>query len=285
MSILIAFSTYLIIMFLTIVFIINNTLFNKSFIVKNLQHSDYIATSTEQIRNNMEKLGKDSGFSSDFFMTIIKKDNIERDILNTFEKLYNNENEEYSSDFEDMLYGKFVEYGTSNGHKITEGVSDNLHKLASFCGQIYASHTSIPCYAQIRALIEMEKNFFSVYVVVGLILLLFIVTILFLINRKNLHELIKLSMAIFAGSCLSFSLILTISKIFNIEENLPISNLVFKNFAKKCYCEIWDEFLIVLINFAIIFVLLMVFYIFLTKMSDKKTIKNMLNYQIEMAKK
>ncbi len=257
-------------MFLTIVFIINNTLFNKSFIVKNLQHSDYIATSTEQIRNNMEKLGKDSGFSSDFFMTIIKKDNIERDILNTFEKLYNNENEEYSSDFEDMLYGKFVEYGTSNGHKITEGVSANLHKLASFCGQIYASHTSIPCYAQIRALIEMEKNFFSVYVVVGLILLLFMIIILFLINRKKLHELTELSMAIFAGSCLSFSLILTISKILNIEENLPISNLVFKNFAKKCYCEIRDEFLIVLINFAIIFVLLMVFYIFLTKMSGKK---------------
>ena len=169
MSILIAFSTYLIIMFLTIVFIINNTLFNKSFIVKNLQHSDYIATSAEQIINNMEKLGKDSGFSSGFFMAIVSKDNnIERDILNSFEKLYNNEDEEYGSDFEDMLYGKFVEYGTSNGYKITEGVSANLHKLALFCGQIYASHTSIPCYAQIRALIEMEKNFFSVYILVVL---------------------------------------------------------------------------------------------------------------------
>ena len=257
-------------MFLTIVFIINNTLFNKSFIVKNLQHSDYIETCAEQIRNNMAKLGKDSGFSSDFFMTIISKDNIERDILNSFEKLYNNEDEEHGSDFEDMLYGKFVEYGTSNGYKITGGVSANLHKLVSFCGQIYDSHTSIPCYAQIRALIEMEKNFFGVYVLVGLALLLFMIIILFLINLKNLCELIKLSIVIFAGSCLSFSLILTSSKIFNIEENLPISNLVFKNFVKKCYCEIVSEFLIILINSAIIFVLLVVFYIFLTKVSGQK---------------
>lgn len=270
MSILIAFSTYLIIMFLTIVFIINNTLFNKSFIVKNLQHSDYIATSAEQIINNMEKLGKDSGFSSGFFMAIVSKDNIERDILNSFEKLYNNEDEEYGSDFEDMLYGKFVEYGTSNGYKITEGVSANLHKLALFCGQIYASHTSIPCYAQIRALIEMEKNFFSVYILVGLSLLLFMIITLFLIHRKNLYEFTKLSITIFAGSCLSFSLILTSSKIFRIEENLPISNPVFKNFAKKCYCEIWNEFLIMLINFAIIFVLLVVLYIFLTKVFGQK---------------
>ncbi len=270
LSILIAFSTCLIIMFLTTVFIINNTLFNKSFIVKNLQHSDYIETCAEQIRNNMEKLGKDSGFSSDFFMTIASKDNVECDILNSFEKLYNNEDEDHSSDFEDMLYGKFVEYGTSNGYKITEGVSDNLHKLASFCGQIYASHTSIPCNAQIRALIEMEKNFFGVYVLIGLTLLLFMIIILVLINRKKLHELTKLLIAIFAGSCLSFSLILTSSKIFNVEGNIPISNIVFKNFAKKCYCEIWNEFLIILINFAIIFVLLVVFYIFLTKVYGQK---------------
>ena len=257
-------------MFLTTVFIINNTLFNKSFIVKNLQHSDYIETCAEQIRNSMEKLGKGSGFSSDFFMTVASKDNIERDILNSFEKLYNNADEEYGSDFEDMLYGKFVEYGTSNGYKITEGVSDNLHKLASFCGQIYASHTSIPCCAQIRALIEMEKNFFGVYVLIGLTLLLFMIIILVLINRKKLHELTKLLIAIFAGNCLSFSLILTSSKIFNIEGNIPISNIVFKNFAKKCYCEIWNEFLIILINFAIIFVLLVVFYIFLTKVYGQK---------------
>ena len=169
-----------------------------------------------------------------------------------------------------MIYGKFVEYGTSNGYKITEGVSANLHKLASFCGQIYASHTSIPCYAQIRALIEMEKNFFSVYILVGLSLLLFMIITLFLIHRKNLYEFTKLSITIFAGSCLSYSLILTSSKIFNIEENLPISNLVFKNFAKKCYCEIGNEFLIMLINFAIIFVLLVVLYIFLTKVFGQK---------------
>ena len=257
-------------MFLTIVFIINNTVFNKSFIIKNLQHSDYIATAVEQMLDNMEKLGKCSGFSKDFFVTVISKDDIECDILNSFEKLYNNENEEYCSNFEDTLYGKFVEYGASNGNKITEGVSVNLQKLASFCGQIYSSTTSIPCSAQIKALIQMEKNFVGVYFLIGLILLLFMNLILFLINIKKLSETVKLLIVIFAGNCLSLSLILTTSKILNIGENFPISNLIFKNFAKKCYSQFTNEFFIMLINFYIIIILLVAFYIFLTKVYDSK---------------
>ena len=258
---------------MTIIFIANNTLFNKDFIMINLQHSDYIATAAEQIRNNMAELGKTSGFSNDFFIANVSNDDIQRDILQSFEKLYNDENEESKADFENMLYNKFVEYGTSNGSKITEGVSANLHKLSSCCGQIYSSYTSIPCDAQIKALIQIEKNFVGAYVWIGLILLLFISTILFLINLENLCELTKLLIIIFTASCLSLCFIILIGKILNIKENLQIPNLIFKDFTQKCCCSIEHEFLIMLINFSIPLILLAVFYIFLIKNTRCKTNK------------
>ena len=168
----------------SILIVLNNTVFNYKFALKNITASGYYTRLAKEIENEFTSLGSASGFDSDIFENIIPKKTLENDVNKYIMDVYSNtEPKVDTSDLVSSLDSTFMNYANAKGITITDETQKAIQELERNCAAVYSDYIGFMFAGQVSTYLYKFHKVCIVLLSVFAIFISILGIILFLINR------------------------------------------------------------------------------------------------------
>ncbi|MCL2088572.1 MAG: hypothetical protein FWH14_03725 [Oscillospiraceae bacterium] len=166
-SALLSFFMSLLLSAFVLVFLINITVLNPSFLKNQVDNSGYVATVAVKLRGEMTAYGIPGGFSESFMSGIVDERNVRLDIFGSIDNLYSREAAmSRVGIFKENIYGKLRENVMSSGVELTSESEESLMHLAGICAAKYDESVSFPWQSHISRMLLLAKRLILTAIIV-----------------------------------------------------------------------------------------------------------------------
>lgn len=248
--------------------ILNQTVLNQNYFKQQLKQSNFTQYKISEMEDIFVSLGLASNFSEDFMISVIDKEQIEKNINSTVDYIYSDANFSINEDeLRENYHNLFLQNAKERGFEITTENEEAINFLANECVQAYKETVSFSKVSIIKSYLpkfDLLANFILITVIV-----LSVITILLLIllNKTRIYNALKYLNYSLITSFL-FLIIPTLTVLFSKRiEKLGILNEALYKFATTYLNNLLQYTLI--FSIVILLICIVIYFIFI-KMYRKK---------------
>lgn len=181
------------------------TLFNSSFILENMNSSNYFIDKTDEVTRYLNDLGYASGLNDEFFENLISEIMLTEDTENYLRDYYDGKSAAIdSTNFEQTFNNALDQYIEDNNIQNVDSESrDYLLKKAS---SIYRLSLEIPLFYRLAGYFKALKNILP-FIIAGLAVVIVIIIFVLIFANSWKHRIFKYLSYASLGACLSLAVI------------------------------------------------------------------------------
>lgn len=183
-SVALSFVLYLLIIFISFLFIIKNTVLDVNFARNQLIESKYTENLIEEIEPQLKSTAIASGFQDTTFKSVISLESVENDILFEIDSLYNNNTETKNfNQINDEVYKIATDEVKKRELELTKELDDGIKNFANSYVIIYSKSIKLPFMQQTQNFITKATYFTNIAFKAILVMILIDIIILFILNK------------------------------------------------------------------------------------------------------
>lgn len=256
---------------LSITAIIQYTLLNPDYMRDKLNKSHYYENAMTEVEDQFSAYGSASGFSKQFFQTVLDINNVQLNVNQSLSSLYGVSNSSAdTSSFEDKLTKQLENNARNRGLKITPDAQKGIRLLVETCASTYLQYISIPYAKEIAPALQKLKKPIALLQFISLCFIILFTAFVYLLNRYR-HRAIRAYIYSISGTTLMlfvFPVVLLVSGKVN---QIALMSKSLYLFAVSYMNGIAWSFLLVALLFALILLLLIFFY---HRLKEKASVSN-----------
>lgn len=189
-------------LFLSTLFIsVQSTLLSRGFILSKMLNEDFYTATALKMEDDMAYVGQGSGIHKEFFINLVNRVDVEKDIESKILSYFAGITEEFdTSKFKSALKVKVYEYASGKGVSAYGEKKVNLDLFIHECSVIYANAIEVPSIHYLVPGIVRLNRHFMILSIVFVVLSLTVFGIIFFINRYK-HKVLRYSIySLFASA-------------------------------------------------------------------------------------
>lgn len=183
-SVVLSFVLYLLIIFISFLFIIKNTVLDVNFARNQLIESKYTENLIEEIEPKLKSTAIASGFQDTTFKSVLSLEQIEKDIFFEIDSLYNNTTETKNfTHINDEIYKIATDDVKKREIELTKELDDGIKNFANLYVTIYSNSIKLSFIQQAQNFIKQATYFTNIAFKSTFVMILINIIILFILNK------------------------------------------------------------------------------------------------------